>query len=147
MEHGHFTFSWASLLWWLLSLPRHRYVLHEHPTPQCKKKQPHLHTVEGKMTFQRDFTTILLLPKWRTTLRKRPLCWERLDFPVALVVKSLAANAGDKRDAGRSLGRELPWRRVWQPTPVFLPGRSHGQRSLVGYGTRSLKESDMTELT
>ena len=63
------------------------------------------------------------------------------------MVKSPAASAGDKRDAGRSLGRELPWRRVWQPTPVFLPGRSHGQRSLVGYGTRSLKESDMTELT
>jgi len=26
-----------------------------------------------------------------------------------------------------------PWRRAWQPTPVFLPGESHGQRSLVGY--------------
>jgi len=26
------------------------------------------------------------------------------------------------------------WRRAWQPTPVFLPGESHGQRSLVGYG-------------
>ena len=33
----------------------------------------------------------------------------------------------------RSLGREDPWRRKWQPTPVFLPGKSHGQRSLVGY--------------
>ena len=29
--------------------------------------------------------------------------------------------------------REIPWRRKWQPTPVFLPGKSHGQRSLVGY--------------
>ena len=29
--------------------------------------------------------------------------------------------------------REIPWRRAWQPTPVFLPGESHGQRSLVGY--------------
>ena len=28
---------------------------------------------------------------------------------------------------------EDPWRRKWQPTPVFLPGRSHGQRSLAGY--------------
>ena len=28
---------------------------------------------------------------------------------------------------------KIPWRRVWQPTPVFLPGESHGQRSLVGY--------------
>ena len=29
--------------------------------------------------------------------------------------------------------RKIPWRRVWQPTPVFLPGESHGQRSLAGY--------------
>ena len=32
-----------------------------------------------------------------------------------------------------SLVRKIPWRRKWQPTPVLLPGRSHGQRSLVGY--------------
>ena len=29
--------------------------------------------------------------------------------------------------------RKIPWRRKWQPTPVFLPGKSHGQRSLAGY--------------
>ena len=29
--------------------------------------------------------------------------------------------------------RKIPWRRKWQPTPVFLPGKSHGQRRLVGY--------------
>ena len=39
----------------------------------------------------------------------------------------------------------MPWRRAWQPTPVFLPGESHGQRSLVGYSPWSLKESDMTD--
>ena len=33
----------------------------------------------------------------------------------------------------RSLGQEIPWRKKWKPTPVFLPGKSHGQRSLVGY--------------
>ena len=37
------------------------------------------------------------------------------------------------------------WRRKWQPTPVFLPGESHGQRSLAGYSPRGCKESDMTE--
>ena len=37
------------------------------------------------------------------------------------------------------------WRRKWQPTPVFLPGESHGWRSLVGYSPRGRKESDMTE--
>ena len=45
----------------------------------------------------------------------------------------------------RSLGRKVPWRRKWQPTPVFLPGESHGWRSLVGYSPWGRKESDMTE--
>ena len=41
--------------------------------------------------------------------------------------------------------RKIPWRRKWQPTPVFLAGKSHGQRSLVGYkGHGVTKESDMT---
>ena len=39
----------------------------------------------------------------------------------------------------------LTWRRKWQPTPVFLPGESHGQRSLGGYSPRGRKESDTTE--
>ena len=33
----------------------------------------------------------------------------------------------------RSLGREDPLEEAWQPSPVFLPGESHGQRSLAGY--------------
>ena len=41
--------------------------------------------------------------------------------------------------------RKLPWRRAWQPTPVSLPGESHGQRSLEGYSPRCHKEWDMTE--
>ena len=41
--------------------------------------------------------------------------------------------------------RKIPWRREWQPTPVFLPGESHGQRSLVGYRPCGSKESGMTE--
>ena len=65
---------------------------------------------------------------------------------VAQRVKSLACNAGD-------LGsipwvRKSPWRREWQPTPVFLPGESHGQSSLVGLGSTSPwghKELDLTE--
>ena len=40
-----------------------------------------------------------------------------------------------------------PWRRKWQPTPVFLPGKFHGQRSLVGYSPWGCKELDMTEHT
>ena len=40
----------------------------------------------------------------------------------------------------------IPWRRKRQPTPVFLPGKSHRQRSLAGYGPWNRKESDTTEL-
>ena len=42
---------------------------------------------------------------------------------------------------------KIPWRRAWQPIPVFLPGESHGQRSLVGYGPQGHKESDTAEAT
>ena len=54
-------------------------------------------------------------------------------FRVALVVKNLTANAGDIRevDSIPGLGRSTGGGH-WQPTPVFLPGESHGQRSLVG---------------
>ena len=45
----------------------------------------------------------------------------------------------------RSLGQEVPWRRAWQTSPVFLPGKSHGQRSLAGYSPWGSKESDTTE--
>ena len=40
---------------------------------------------------------------------------------------------------------KIPWRRNWQPTPIFLPGKSHGQRSLVGYSLWGRKELDTTE--
>ena len=43
--------------------------------------------------------------------------------------------------------RKIPWRRKWQPTPVFLPGKSHRQRSLVGYSPWGHKELDTTEAT
>ena len=39
---------------------------------------------------------------------------------------------------------KIPWRRAWQPTPVFLPGESHGQRSLAGYSPWGHKGSDVT---
>ena len=41
--------------------------------------------------------------------------------------------------------RKIPWRRKWQPTPVFLPEKLHGPKSLGGYSPWSHRESDMTE--
>ena len=64
-------------------------------------------------------------------------------LPRWLSSKESACNA---RDAGSIPGSgRSPWRRKWQSTPVFLPGKSHGQRSLTGYSLCYRKESDMTE--
>ena len=52
---------------------------------------------------------------------------------MALVAKNLPANARDVRCWFNPWVGKIPWRRKWQPTPVFLPGKSRGQRSLVGY--------------
>ena len=61
------------------------------------------------------------------------------------MAKDLPANSGDARDRGLISGSGRSRRRKWQPTPVFLPGESHGQRSLAGYSPWGGKESDTTE--
>ena len=70
---------------------------------------------------------IQLLPRWRSgkeaACQRRRRRWHRFDPWV----------------------REIPWRRKWHPTPVFLPGQSHVQRSLLGYSPWGCKKSDMTE--
>ena len=69
-----------------------------------------------------------------------------LGFPGGSVVKNPPANAADTKDTSSIPGAgRFPWRRKWQPTPVFLPGKSHGQKSLVGYSPWGRKESDTTE--
>ena len=67
-------------------------------------------------------------------------------FPGGSVVKNLPSNVRDIGDASLifGLGRS-PWRRKWQPTPVFLPVKSQGQRSLVGYSPWGHKESNTIE--
>ena len=66
-----------------------------------------------------------------------------MGFPSSSEVKASACSAGDLGSVP-GLGR-FPWRRKWQPTPVFLPGESHGGRSLAGYSPWGCKESDTTE--
>ena len=64
------------------------------------------------------------------------------------MVKNLPANAGDiKKHRFDPWVGKIPWRRAWKPTPVFLSGESHRQRSLVGYRPQGRKESDTTEVT
>ena len=63
-------------------------------------------------------------------------------FPGGSEGKASACSVGD---LGSILGWEDHLERKWQPSSVFLPGESHGQRSLGGYGLWGCKESDTTE--
>ena len=45
----------------------------------------------------------------------------------------------------RSWVGKIPWRRKWQPTPVFLPGKFRGQKSLMGYSSWGCKETRLSE--
>ena len=98
---------------------------------------PHMHQ-EGKKSF--TIHTMRISGGKQATLAILQLPKQGKDFgfhwasQVLLAVKNLPAEVGDIRDIGLipGLGR-FPWRRAWHPTPVFLPGESHGQRSLAGY--------------
>ena len=71
-----------------------------------------------------------------------PFLWSSPTPLVAQRVKSLPAM---QKTWVRSLAQEDPLRRKWKPTPVLLPGKSHGQRSLADYSPWDYKQSDMTE--
>ena len=66
-------------------------------------------------------------------------------IPRGIVVKNPPVNAGDIRDVFDPWVRKIPWRKKWQSTPVFVPGKFHGQRILEGYSPWGCKESDTTE--
>ena len=66
-----------------------------------------------------------------------------LDFPGGSDGKAFAYNVEDP--GSTSWVRKIFWRRKWQPTPVLLPGESHGWRNLVGNSPWGHKESDLTE--
>ena len=106
----------------------------------------HIVTVMDVLPFnrklRRELSKCLLPMYWLTSksaFYELTLChwsWSLLvqrASQVALVVKNLPANAGDIKRCGFNpwMGN-IPWRRKWQPTPVFLPRKSHGQRSLEG---------------
>ena len=59
-----------------------------------------------------------------------------------MVVKNLSVNAEQKTWVWK-----IPWRKAKQPSPLFLPGETHGQLSVAGYGAQGHKELDMTEAT
>ena len=72
----------------------------------------------------------------------------RWSFPGALVGKESTFNAGSrlqcKKHGFNPWVGKIPWGWEWQPTPVFLPGKSQGRRNLVGYSPWGHKELDTT---
>ena len=68
--------------------------------------------------------------------------------PVVPAVKNPPATSADTKDSGFDprVGK-IPWRKAGQPTPVFLPGESHGQSGLAGYHPQGHRELDMMEET
>ena len=97
----------------------------------------HVPVAAGVRDFKVQECGDALLPggtKLRYSLSPRKLSyvmhvlWTHSGFPGDIVVKSSPAHAGDAKDVGL-----IPWRRKWQLTLVFLPGESHGQRSLAGH--------------
>ena len=68
---------------------------------------------------------------------------EERSFPGGTMIKNLSAPMQENQV--QPPGGKIPWRREWQPTPVFLPGKFHGQRNLAGYSPGGSKELYMTE--
>ena len=74
---------------------------------------------------------------------KKTSCAFTIEFLVIQLVKNPLVNAGDARDSGSIPGLQRSQRRKRQPTPVLLPEKFHGQRSLAGYSPWNCKELDM----
>ena len=71
-----------------------------------------------------------------------------LGYLGAAVVKNPPANAEDaKRYWFNPWFRKIPWRRIWQPAPIFLPGKFHGQRNLAGYRACGCRKLNRTRAT
>ena len=100
----------------------------------------HSHTFT-KCPFIFQQISLFGITQYQTNVKGEPFSRNYTTTPQLLssssVVKNLPANAGG---AGSIPGPgKIPWRRKWQPTSVFLPGKSYGQKSLLGYHPSSPK--------
>ena len=76
-------------------------------------------------------------------INRRIMC--SMGFPYFSGKESAYQCRRHKRCGFKPWVRKIPWGRKWQPTPVLLPGESHGQRSLAGYSPWGPSESDTTK--
>ena len=95
-------------------------------------------TVHGSQRARHSWSSLIHIPYLISLLVEQ-------GFPSGARGKELACQWRRSRRPRFDpwIGR-IPWSREWQPTPIFLPGKSHGQRSLGGYSPWGLKESNMT---
>ena len=89
------------------------------------------------------FLLEILIPACDSSSPSFHLTYSTYRFPDGSVVANPPVNAGHIYLIP-GVG-EIPWNKKWQPTPVFLPGKFHGERNLVGYSPWGCKESDTTE--
>ena len=83
---------------------------------------------------------------WHMEVNPQILVYSTLSLLFAsLVAQTTSSCLQCRRPGFHPWVGKIPWRRKWQPTPVFLPGKSHGRQSLVGYCPWGCKESDTTE--
>ena len=102
--------------------------------------------------INRNSKTCLKWLLWGAEIQRGEMGWVLLIFIIHVVILGFPGGS-DSKEYAYNCGRpgfhpwfqKIPWRRAWQPTPVFLPGEFHGQRRLVGYSLWDCKESDTTE--
>ena len=110
-----------------------------------------MNTIYRQVSLKVGCNTTLVLKFFMST-RNRRICKKSRDCFGYCTDGGFPGSSAGKESACRRLRFDpwvgkIPWRRAWQPTPVFLPGESHGQRSLMGYGPCGCQESNMTEST
>ena len=88
----------------------------------------------------RENGRVVLIQSWRIKSRAKDI----KGFPGDTVVKNMHQCRRCRKHGQDTWVGKIPWRRKWQQTPVFLPGESHGQRSLTGYSPWGNIESDVT---
>ena len=106
------------------------------------------HSTWQTKTFDPSFLTVYtkINPKWIKDLNVKTRTTELLGFSGGASGKESTCQCRRRqRREFYTLVRKSPWSRKWQPTPVFLAGKLHGERSLTGYSSWGGKESDRTK--
>ena len=126
------------------------------PLPLCWCHKPDLIPVQSKVQnflnanlvrpLLKTFNHLVLLTVWIWLAETEIIEYKHIGLPWWLSGTDSVCQC--RRHKFDPLVRKIPWRRKWQPTPVFLPGKSHGQRRLSGYsrwGCKSVRHNLLTE--